>query len=132
MHPGFNAARGRIGGVSQPQYETQGELTFLMPHGLPAEAPRPPAQAAPHHHIGCVVARRSLFDDQIASANNMKYTDAKKREWLRTTTNYSISKDHGSKHFLPLAESFQSHVIGEHQALAFADCGVCSDIDPLK
>ena len=62
----------------------------------------------------------------------MKYTNAKKNEWLRTTTNYLISTAYEMKHFLPWAESFQSHFVGEHHVAVLAECGVCSDIEPQK
>ena len=90
------------------------------------ESPRPQSQAHMHHHIGGDSGRRSLFDDKIASAENMKYTGAKKKEWLRTTTiNYLISKAYEMKHVLPWEKSFQSHVFGEHHVAALAGCGVC-------
>ena len=62
----------------------------------------------------------------------MKYTDDKKNEWFKTTTNYFISKVHQIKHFVPWAESFQSHVFSEHHVQALSDSGVCSDTDLLE
>ena len=93
-----------------------------------------PSTDGQSHYIGEPhgSSRRSLIDDKIAAADYMRYSDGKKEEWLKTTTNHLMSKAYEMKVFLPWAEGFQSHVItGEHlQALAHA--GVCSDIDPLK
>ena len=50
----------------------------------------------------------------------MKYTDAKKSEWLKTTRNYLISKAVEMKHYLPWAESFQSSVITHDHVRALA------------
>ena len=36
------------------------------------------------------------------------------------------------KHYLPWAESFQSHVISEDHVRALSGPGVCNDIDPLR
>ena len=43
-----------------------------------------------HHYIGeqQTGGWRSLFDDTIAVAEHMRYSDGKKEEWLKTTTNY--------------------------------------------
>ena len=55
--------------------------------------------------------RRPIFDNKIASSDMMKYRDARKNEWLKTTQNYIFFKALEMKHDLPWAESFQSHVI---------------------
>ena len=55
--------------------------------------------------------RRPIFDDKVASSDMMKCTDAKKNEWLETTTNYLISKALEMRHFLQWAESCQDHEI---------------------
>ena len=52
------------------------------------DAPRPQGRETTHHHIGGDFNRRPLFDDKVVSADNTKYSDGKKNEWLRTATNY--------------------------------------------
>ena len=46
-----------------------------------------------------------MFDNKITSFDVMKYTDAKKAEWLKTTRNYLISKAFEMRHYLHCAES---------------------------
>ena len=72
-----------------------------------------------------------MFDDKIAAAEHMRYSDGTK-SWLKTTTNYLISKAHEMKDFLPWAESFQSQVITPQHVRALADAGICSDVEPEK
>ena len=62
----------------------------------------------------------------------MKYTDAKKNEWVKTTTNYLISKALEMKHYLQWAESFQGHEISDSHVRGLANSGVCSDHDPSR
>ena len=58
----------------------------------------------------------------------MRYTEAKSKEWFKTTTNYLISKAYEMKELLPWAESFQSHEITDDHVQALAACGLCMDI----
>ena len=62
----------------------------------------------------------------------MKYFDSKRTEWLKTTTNYLISKVLEMRELLPWAESFQSQVIEHAHVQALANSGVSSDIGPAK
>ena len=62
----------------------------------------------------------------------MKYTDAKKTEWVKTTTKYLISKALEMKHCLQWAESFQGHEISDAHVRGLANSGVCSDYDPSR
>ena len=90
-----------------------------------------PTAGGTHHYIGepRTGGRRSLFDDKIAAAEHMRFSDGKKEEWLKTTTNYRISNAHEMKEFLPWAESFQSHGIIPKHVRALADAGICGDVE---
>ena len=56
-------------------------------------------------------SRRQLFQDKVAIAPNMQYTEEGKRGWLETISNYLISKAFELSMFLPWAESAQSVTI---------------------
>ena len=53
----------------------------------------------------------------------MKYTDAKKAGWLKTTQNYLISKALEMGHYLAWAESFQSSIITDDHIRALSSSG---------
>ena len=74
--------------------------------------------------------RRPISDDNIASS--MKYTDATRTEWVKTATNYLMSKAPEMRHYLQWAESFQGHEISDAQVRDRANSGVCSDHDPYR
>ena len=101
---------------------------------------RPGSGLGPHHSGGgggfgsnhFIGDKKASFDDKIATSDNMKYTDAKKHEWVKNLSNHFISKVYEMKHFLPLAEGFQSQVIEHHHVLGLAGIEVCIDIDPAK
>ena len=69
-----------------------------------------PGLSAPVYNIG---DKRSLFEDKVAISSEMRYAEDSRRDWLKTTTNYLISKAYEMKYFLPWAESAQSQVINE-------------------
>ena len=76
--------------------------------------------------------RRPIFDDKIASSDVMKYSDARRTEWVKTTTNYLISKALEMKHYLQWAESFQGHEISHAHVRGLANSGLCRDHDPFR
>ena len=73
-----------------------------------------------------------MFDDKLASSDLMKHTDAKKNEWVKTTTHYLISKKLDMRHFLQWAESFQGREISDAHVRGLANSRVCSDHDPSR
>jgi hypothetical protein len=112
-----------LSGQSQsPSFDQQADQGFLQP-GATAQNT---AGFQPRSD------RRPIFDDKIASPDIMKYLDAKKSEWLKTTRNYLISRAIEMKHYLPWAEGFQSSVIIDDHVRALATSGVCSDNEPLR
>lgn len=62
----------------------------------------------------------------------MRYKDTHKQEWLKTTTNYLISKAYEMAAFPLWAEQFQSRVITELEMQGLAQSGNCIDNDPVK
>ena len=105
------------GGHASGQYE-QGQAGFRTSY--------PSAQQTPGHYIG-ESSRRPIFDEKTATSDQMRYTGAKNKEWLKTTSNYLISKAYEMKELLPWAESFQSHEITSEHIAAIAGCGLCMD-----
>ena len=76
--------------------------------------------------------KKSLFEDKIAISPAMLYSDENKREWLKTTRNYPISKAFEMKHFLPLAESAQNQTVTEAHVKSLRSTDYCMDTEPSK
>ena len=62
----------------------------------------------------------------------MRYKESSKQEWLKTATNYLISKAYEMASFLPWTEQFQSSVIIEADIRGLTESGFCIDNDPVK
>ena len=97
-----------------------------------AGRPRMPGQ----HFIGADDRRpddrRPLFDEKTATSDLMRYNDSKRTEWLKTTTNYLISKVFEMRELLPWAESFQSQTILDEHIAALSQSHLCLDSSPEK
>jgi hypothetical protein len=106
-----------------------GESTARFPRFNRDSYASAPAVAAPVYQIG---STKPLFDDKVAISQDMKYSEDNKREWMKTTTNYLISKAYEMKYFLPWAESAQAQVITEAHVDALRSTEYCSDHDPAK
>ena len=77
-----------------------------------------------------VASSKSPLEDKVAIAPNMQYHEDKRREWVKTTSNYSISKAFGMSALLPWAESAQSSIITDAHVLAMNDSEFCADHEP--
>ena len=93
-------------------------------------------RAAGNHFIGGDDRRpddrRPLFDEKTATSDQMKYVDSRRTEWLKTTTNYLISKVFEMRELLPWAESFQSQTILDEHVAALAQGHLCLDSSPRR
>ena len=73
-----------------------------------------------------------MFDDKTATSDQMKYSDGRRSEWLKTTTNYLVSKVFEMRELLPWAESFQHKTITDEHIRALASSSLCLDVSPEK
>ena len=102
--PGFSEVFSNLVSGSRPSVtfaDARGDQSAPMPGYPPASASAAsydapgmagyskPAAGGSHHYIGKphTGGRRSLFDDKIAAAEHMRYSDGKKEEWFKTSTN---------------------------------------------
>ena len=75
--------------------------------------------------------KKQIFEDKVAIAGNMQYTEDGKRMWLETTRNYLISKAFEMKLFLKWAESAQAATITDEHIACLSSSGACMDHDPM-
>ena len=108
----------------------------------PATAPSTQAGSFPQFDAGQRVAaapqmytigdyKKQIFEDKVAIAGNMQYTEDGKRTWLETTRNYLISKAFEMNAFLKWAESAQAATITDENIAALSSSGMCMDHEPM-
>ena len=125
-------APGRQDAAQQPRSQQAEEPVpgdFAYPKFDPMIQVAPMGRTAVHH-IGD--AKRTPFEDKVASSPNMVFNADDKQGWVKKTTNYLISKAYEMKVFLRWAESAQSNTITDSHVRALSESGFCLDNDPLQ
>lgn len=77
-------------------------------------------------------SRNQLFEDKVAIASNMQYSEEGKRTWLKTMRNYLISKAFEMNKLLPWAESAQYTTLIDAHIAALENSDDCMDNDPHR
>ena len=89
------------------------------------------AVGAQFYSIGAT-DRKSVFEDKVAISPVGQYNEGQKQEWVKTTSNYLVSKAFEMAAFLPWAESAQAHPITHEHVNALTESGYMVEVEPLR
>ena len=76
--------------------------------------------------------RKPAFEDKVAVSATGQYNEADRQAWVKTTSNYFVSKAFEMASFLPRAESAQSQQISHAHVHALQESGCMCGVEPLQ
>ena len=119
------------GGVNEST--TAAGWTFVE-QGDGAQYPKFQAQMRKEAKVAffAIGERKSVFEDKVAVSPTGQYTENDSQGWIRTTSNYLVSKAFEMAAFLPWAESAQSQQIAHSHVNALSECGMMCSVEPLQ